>query len=126
MIEQDTPIGTRVRRIFDGKVGTVVVKPVETYNDRPIFGVRFDDQPDGDAHWWGNDGAWELVVNPERTSGAELARLMLEALRASDEASYQRGLYVGGKRETYPDEQIKTANEAAVKMWTAFYERESR
>lgn len=169
MIPTDTRIGTRVRRVMDGKVGTIIrtrYGAQQSYH----FGVRLDDDDDKtlDVFWWGTPEAWDLVVeestpappydrpyaNPpgrcesheglhsfrndpdpcigyysrqadQRTTGAELARLMLEALRAESEAAYQRGLFVGGKRTTYPTEQVETANEAAVAMWAAFYDRES-
>lgn len=124
MITKDTPIGTRVFRNYDGKIGTVV--SIREY--RPDGGADVGSVSvclDSDLTVWsGTFEAWDLadgdLDEPDRVSGDDLARLALDALSETRSFTREECRFIYGRRD---DQPVDTASPAVQAFWRAFYDR---
>lgn len=125
MITKSTPIGTRVFRNYDGRIGTVVsiyeYRPGDDGKDVGAVAVYIDDL---ESVWSGTFEAWDLadgdVDEPDRVSGDDLARLALDALSETRSFTREECRYIYGRRD---DQPVDTASPAVQAFWRAFYDR---
>jgi hypothetical protein len=113
---ETAPLGTRVKRLMDNKLGTVVNH--QDFGGQQAFGVDIDGEI-----WSGTSEAWEVV------SPREELRLLIHAARqAAHEAGYAQARYVHdhfAQAEHLRDENQAArakADAAMTALWRAFYD----